>query len=183
MSIKISILGHSGAGKSTLITRFAKGEFKELDDEKREFHITTNRGIVSFKINYQTKENIDNNILRESNGIIIIFDVTKATSFNEVCYYVQYAMEVCPGKPIVLLANKYEANIEKKVSHTQTLRLLQKCRNSGCNIKHYKISCLNNFNIEKPWIYFAKQHFNDDNTHYVEGIPLIPPEVTVLPGI
>ena len=114
--IKISLLGEAAAGKTSLVERYNKGAF---DDE---ISSTIGSSFVRHEIQVEGKsyrlEFWDTagsekyhatipTILRSTNGILLLFDLTSENSFNKVNYWVDFLNQHIPPKtPIFLIGNK-----------------------------------------------------------------------------
>jgi small GTP-binding protein len=125
---KLLIVGESGVGKTCMLLRFAdntfEGDFlstigvdfkvKEmvLDSKKIKLQIWDSAGQERFR-------NITNSYYRNSNGIIIVYDVTSRDSFDKVTDWIQEVRRYVPTVPLIVVGNKCDL-IEKRQVPTET---------------------------------------------------------------
>ncbi|CAO3671716.1 unnamed protein product [Rhizopus stolonifer] len=159
---KLLLIGDSGVGKSCLLLRFA-------DDTYTESYISTIG--VDFKIRTIELEGktvklqiwdtagqerfrtITSSYYRGAHGIIVVYDVTDADSFNNVKQWLQeidrYAAE---GVNKLLVGNKSDL-IDKKAVETDQAKEFA----DGLNIPLLETSAKDATNVEQAFLTMAKQ--------------------------
>lgn len=124
---KILMIGESGVGKSALLARFVDGNFEP--------NFISTIG-VDFKIHYMKTADTGKNIklqvwdtagqerfrtittsyYRGANGILIVYDVTDAASFEKVRYWLKELKEhVGSDMPALLIGNKIDLAKDRTV--------------------------------------------------------------------
>ncbi|KAM3599637.1 uncharacterized protein V6R79_009006 [Siganus canaliculatus] len=129
--LKIVIVGDGGCGKTSLLMVYYKGDFPEKYApsvlEKYETTITVGGKEIKLKL-YDTAGQEDYDRLRplsyqEANLILVCFDVTNPTSFENVL--IKWFPEVkhfCPNIPVVLIGCKTDLRKDKEC--TRKLRAM-----------------------------------------------------------
>uniref|UniRef100_A0A3B5L5P1 Ras homolog family member F n=1 Tax=Xiphophorus couchianus TaxID=32473 RepID=A0A3B5L5P1_9TELE len=123
--LKIVIVGDGGCGKTSLLMVYAKGDFPEkYAPSVFEKYVTTiSLGGKEIKLNlYDTAGQEDYDRLRplsyqEANLVLICFDVTNPTSFENVM--IKWYPEVkhfCRGTPVILIGCKTDLRKDKECS-------------------------------------------------------------------
>lgn len=121
--IKLLMLGDSGVGKTCLMRRYADGTFNE--------HVLSTAG-VDFAVKTITAGNkriavqiwdtagqerfhkITRTYYKGANGIVLVFDVTKKATFNNIGYWMKNIQESLEGKDkkdlpaVILVGNKVD---------------------------------------------------------------------------
>jgi small GTP-binding protein len=134
MKLKVSLLGSSGAGKSTIM-RYLAG-FPHADD------IASTVGVDTVVIDVDNKDylikvylwdtagqeifrTIIKSYYRNSKGIILVFDVTEARTFQDVEIWLNEIKVNCRDEDLViaLVANKIDLVEKRKVSIEQAKKL------------------------------------------------------------
>ncbi|XP_028273567.1 rho-related GTP-binding protein RhoF [Parambassis ranga] len=121
--LKFVIVGDGGCGKTSLLMVYAKGDFPEkYAPSVFEKYVTTiSLGGKEIKLNlYDTAGQDDYDRLRplsyqEANLILVCFDVTNPTSFENV--HIKWFPEVkhfCPNTPVILIGCKTDLRKDKE---------------------------------------------------------------------
>ncbi|GAN08463.1 GTP-binding protein ypt1 [Mucor ambiguus] len=165
---KLLLIGDSGVGKSCLLLRFA-------DDTYTESYISTIG--VDFKIRTIELEGktvklqiwdtagqerfrtITSSYYRGAHGIIVVYDVTDADSFNNVKQWMQeidrYAAE---GVNKLLVGNKSDLTDKKVVEYTEAKASLDCCEFAdSITIPFLETSAKDSTNVEQAFLTMAKQ--------------------------
>ncbi|KAK4535972.1 hypothetical protein CDCA_CDCA06G1997 [Cyanidium caldarium] len=160
---KLLLIGDSGVGKSCLLLRFAEGSFSssymstigvdfkiksiQLDDGKVvKLQIWDTAGQERFRT-------ITSSYYRGAHGIIIVFDVTDAESFQNVSTWVSeiehYASEsVCK----LLVGNKTDLDEQRVVTREQAEELAHKL-----NVKYIETSAKTADHVEEAFVTMTKE--------------------------
>jgi small GTP-binding protein len=131
---KIAILGTGGVGKSCLTLRFITNQFCEDYDATIE---DSYRKAIEVDGTIEQLEIIDtagqeeffsliDGWIRESDGIILVYDITNMQSFDELSYFYDRIVQ-CKDTydvPLVMVGNK--CDLEAKVSELQAKMLASK---------------------------------------------------------
>jgi len=122
---KIIILGDSGVGKSCLLLKFSENKFDQfsiatigiefkvkhikIDDKKIKLHIWDTSGQEKFNA-------LTRSYYRDSDGIIIVYDVTNQDSFKNINKWVNEIYSYVKDPTIILIGNKTDLVSERKIS-------------------------------------------------------------------
>ena len=114
--VTLSILGESRVGKTCLCSAFFGLEFvndslSTIGIEKLSKEMTMSDGnVVNIKIwdtaGQERFQSISIKTVRYSKGVIVVFDVTKKSTFEKVSDWIEKIKEVSEDIPIVLFGNK-----------------------------------------------------------------------------
>jgi len=159
---KLLLIGDSGVGKSCLLLRFA-------DDTYTESYISTIG--VDFKIRTIELEGktiklqiwdtagqerfrtITSSYYRGAHGIIVVYDITDAESFNNVKQWLsEIERFACEGVNKLLVGNKSDLVQKRAVSTEQAKQLAD-----TLNIPFLETSAKNATNVEKAFLTMAAE--------------------------
>jgi small GTP-binding protein len=132
---KISIIGDKAVGKTALIDRYANQKFEKDYIATMGVNITI-KDIVLAKNKIQLMlwdigasekwMNVRNMFYKGSNGIILVYDVTRPTTFLNITHYLQDMEETIQKKiPFVLIGNKTDLRDLKKIPAENAKDLLK----------------------------------------------------------
>lgn len=126
IGIKISIIGENKVGKSCICERFVNNTFVE------EYKETVNGGYYQRRITCEGidvklmifditgseyRRSIEGSYIKNSNGIVIVYDATNRESFNKLDYWIKFARDCCnPFIKIIIVACKNDLSSKKVVS-------------------------------------------------------------------
>ncbi|KAG8193474.1 hypothetical protein JTE90_023726 [Oedothorax gibbosus] len=112
---KVILVGESGVGKTSFVVRLAESKFQnvyestvgvdckkvrvDVEGTPVDLHIWDTAGQERFK-------SIINRFFRSSDGAIVMYDVTKQLTFDEVPWWLKETREHLTGIPIFLVGNK-----------------------------------------------------------------------------
>ena len=149
----IQLLGDSGVGKTAYISRFVTGHFITQ-------HVPTADATYTVKFSKKWYEPSDYfytfNIFEgeskhQSDGAIIMFDVTNLLSFQSALnLYTQYHA-LYPHNPIVIVGNKAEIRGRKRKVKNKIWYCI-----ASRKIPYYDVSAKSNYNTEKPFMMLAQ---------------------------
>ncbi|MFX1457702.1 MAG: ADP-ribosylation factor-like protein [Promethearchaeota archaeon] len=132
LSFKISVIGDDGTGKDKFINLFAKKQFLEGRDS--ELGVTSFKGSLTIETEKGQQECIINlwelkikkkfdtsyaSYLSESQGILLIFDLTNRKSFENLQNWIEKIKEKTQIKASVLLIGNKEKSKEFDISPTE----------------------------------------------------------------
>jgi len=183
---KCLLVGCGGVGKKTLLNSIGKAPFAELLETKYvatlgvEVHplvFYTNRGPIKFNV-WDTAGQEKFGGLRDRYYIqgecaIIMFDVTSRVSYQPVPSWHGDVTRVCGNIPIVLCGNKVDIKDRKvKVKHITFHRKKE-------NTMYKDISAKSNYNVEKPFLWFARKVSGDGKLFFVAPLAVYPPKALI----
>ena len=156
IDLKITIVGNSGVGKTSIIHKFIDRNF----DERTTATISAVFKTKKIKIDPFTEANLriwdtagqerfrslTPNYLRGSNGILVVFDLTKKNSFEELDKWMEIIREVIAENKIekILVGNKSDLpEEEKEVSNEMATKYADEH-----NMKYFSVSAKEGINID-----------------------------------
>ena len=152
--LRILTLGNHNVGKSCFIIRYTEEKFQEsylmtvgfdikmkdivLKDKKYTIALIDTAGQERFK-------SIAYNVIKNADGIILMYDITKQASYDSISEWMKNIREVQPKDfPIVLLGNKIDLEEKRDISKEEGEELAQKYE-----LPFYETSNKTGENIEK----------------------------------
>ena len=154
--INLILLGESGFGKTSIMMRFVNNEFVDkksstigidyyikhmkYKDKTYSIQIFDTAGQEKFK-------SLTKSYYRMGNGFFIIFDLTNDDSLNAVKFWIEDVKENFENPKFVILGNKDDLQIDKKLSDDIIKEQLEKYK----DIIYIKISAKNDTNIEQAF--------------------------------
>ena len=150
--LKIVILGGSTVGKTSIFIRYFQKEFKTAIatmgvDFKMKFFKFEGKKI---KVNYidtagQEKfRSISQNYLKGTDGVILVFDITKKETFDLINYWEDFIKKNSkPNIGKILFGNKLDLENEREVEYEEGKNLANKL-----NCEYYEGSAKTGENIE-----------------------------------
>lgn len=175
---KVSIIGDSGVGKSSLLVKYTDDVFNQqfnstigvdfrskifkYGDKNIKLQIWDTTGQERFRP-------IVSNFYAECNGIIIVYDVSNRTSFNNVISWLRdIEYNKPPFIPVILVGNKIDINIEdRKISYKEGLEFAIKHK-----INFIETSAKDNINVEDVFLKIAKEmklnYINNDGLNVLQ---------------
>jgi small GTP-binding protein len=166
---KISIIGDKAVGKTALIDRYVNQKFEEDYIATMGVNITIkdimldekNIQLMLWDIGGSEKwMNVRNMFYKGSNGIILVYDVTRPTTFLNITHYLQDMEETVQKKiPFVLIGNKGDLKELKKLPAENAKDLL-KASNA---VAFFETSAKMGDNVENAFQLIAEAVFNQLN--------------------
>ena len=162
MPIKIMVLGNTAVGKTSFILKYTENTFQEvhlstMGIDYKEKHIIIEgkkyRLSVYDTTGQERYKSLAFSLIKNTDGIILIYDVTNESSFKAVPDWIQSAREKKgENYPMIILGNKIDLEDERKVKTEDGEELAQKY---GLNF--YEISNKENVNIENAILTLVKK--------------------------
>ena len=117
--IKIVIIGDSGVGKTNFIFQFTEGRFSPLhvatvgfDYKSRIVKLPTSKKRVKLQIwdtaGQERYMALNKSIFQKVQGIIIMYDLTNRSTFDNLNKWFNLASQSASNKPKILVANKLD---------------------------------------------------------------------------
>jgi small GTP-binding protein len=155
-NFKLAILGKESVGKSSIIYRYINNKFKEeelttIGAAYNVFYPRKYNGKVKLEIwdtaGQERYKSLVPMYYRNSQIIIITFDITDIDTFNEAKYWVNHIKENTFNNPhIALFGNKKDLENKRQISIDEAV-YYAKCN----NIYYYEISALNGYGVNSSF--------------------------------
>ena len=124
--IKIVIIGDSGVGKTNFIFRFTEGRFSPLhvttvgfDYKSKIIKLPTSKKKVKLQIwdtaGQERYMALNKNIFQKVQGIIVMYDLTTRSSFDNLSKWFALIAQNASNKPKVLVANKLDLAEDNRI--------------------------------------------------------------------
>ena len=162
MPIKIMVLGNTAVGKTSFILKYTENTFQEvhlstMGIDYKEKHIIIDgkkyRLSVYDTTGQERYRSLAFSLIKNTDGIILIYDVTNESSFKAVPDWIQSAREKKgENYPMIILGNKIDLEDERKVKTEDGEELAQKY-----GLDFYEISNKENVNIENAILTLVKK--------------------------
>ena len=162
MPIKIMVLGNTAVGKTSFILKYTENTFQEvhlstMGIDYKEKHIIIEgkkyRLSVYDTTGQERYRSLAFSLIKNTDGIILIYDVTNESSFKAVPDWIQSAREKKgENYPMIILGNKIDLEDERKVKTEDGEELAQKY-----GLDFYEISNKENVNIENAILTLVKK--------------------------
>lgn len=121
---KVILVGESGVGKTSFVIRFADSRFQNVYESTvgvdcKKVQVTVDETPVYLQIwdtaGQERFKSIVNRFFRSADGAIIMYDVTKKETFDEVPWWIKETKEHLTGIPIFLVGNKNDDGSQPEV--------------------------------------------------------------------
>ena len=162
--IRISMLGDSSVGKTSIINAFLNVEFNNtllsnIGIEKTEAKMKMKDGnemkiIIWDTAGQERFHSISTGTIKNSQGIVVSFDVTNKKTFLNVKRWLEDIREVNDKIPIVLFGNKCDI-IENREVEEEEAQIFAK----NNNLSYFETSAKENINIKEGFIKIAEDAY------------------------
>mmetsp|Transcript_2990 Transcript_2990/g.9118 ORF Transcript_2990/g.9118 Transcript_2990/m.9118 type:complete len:200 (+) Transcript_2990:112-711(+) len=159
---KLILVGDGGVGKTTFVKRHLTGEFEKkyvatLGVEVHPLVFHTNRGPIKFNVwdtaGQERFRTITSSYYRGAHGIIVVFDVTDAESFNNVKQWLhEIDRYACQNVKKLLVGNKCDLASKRAVPSEQAVEFAE-----SLGVEYLETSAKNSTNVEKAFTTMAGQ--------------------------
>ena len=166
LNLKVILLGDSTVGKTSIFTQYIKKEFKistlatiGMDNTKKTIKLdgrTINLSILDTPGN-PTFRNITKNSIRNSDIIIIVFDITNKNSFENLEKWYNFVKEMLDIDKIVvgIAANKNDLEEKSEVTPDEYNSFSQ-----NYNVDVFSVSAINYSIIEEMFFKLTEKYYN-----------------------
>jgi small GTP-binding protein len=162
--INLVTLGESSVGKSSIINRYTQNIFNfsfvsTIGIEFRRKTITINNNVVEIKIwntaGQELYRSVQKQYYRNSDGILLIFDVTNMKSFNLLESWIREIKNETSRDEVVIVGNKID--LENRVVEDEDI---QKFCNKN-NYKFFTTSAATGENINECFEYIINEAYKN----------------------
>ncbi|EAR92890.1 Rab-family small GTPase (macronuclear) [Tetrahymena thermophila SB210] len=171
--VKLLILGESSVGKTALLNRFAQNEFIptssstgmdyaikmiEIDNKKVQLSVWDTAGQERYR-------SITFNLYKDSQGILLVFDLTNAKTFQTLEKWMQLIKaNINEGFQIALIGTKCDLTDQIVVNRDMINEFLDKY---DFQFEYFETSSLTNINISECFIHLATKVFRANEELYL----------------
>ena len=180
--IRLAILGDSTVGKTSIINVFLNMEFAQLmvtsvGKDKYDTQMVMKDGNEMKLIIWDTAgqerfHSIAISTIKNSQGIVITFDITKRKTFDNVLLWLKEIRSNSELIPVVLFGNKCDLETERKVTKQEAEDLAQKNR-----MTYFETSAKEDINIKEGFNYLAESAYQKFGGPSQVGVELNKKEV------
>lgn len=133
-SKKICLIGDISVGKTSLVRRFIESRFDE--NYLSTIGVTVSRKALAIQLEKNIAEmtlliwdfaggeqfnRVVRNYYQGASGAFFVCDVTRSTSIEAISHYVEQFIDVNPGRPSVILANKIDL-VSDRTAHNELMK-------------------------------------------------------------
>ena len=166
LNLKVILLGDTTVGKTSIFTQYIKKEFKistlatiGMDNTKKTIKLdgrTINLSILDTPGN-PTFRNITKNSIRNSDIIIIVFDITNKNSFENLEKWYNFVKETLDIDKIVvgIAANKNDLEEKSEVTPDEYNSFSQ-----NYNVDVFSVSATDHSIIEEMFLKLTEKYYN-----------------------
>ena len=117
---KVVLIGEGGVGKTSTLNRFVKNQFQEqyiltigANFMKKEvkFKKATANLIIWDMAGQKRFESFRKNFYTDTSGALLIFDLTRADTYNRLEHWIKELNENAGEVPFILIGNKFSGSI------------------------------------------------------------------------
>jgi small GTP-binding protein len=152
--MRISLLGDSGVGKTCIINKYLFDQFSETHNssvgiEKIDKKVKMNDGnelkvIIWDTAGQERFKAMSTNTVKGSQGIVLVFDITKKTTFESLPEWIKETKNIKDNIPIVLFGNKCDLLEESVVDNDEAMKFAK-----DNDMDYFETSAKQNINIEQ----------------------------------
>ena len=164
--IKICILGDSGVGKTNLVIRFTENCFSlnipptiGYDYKSKKINIKDSNKEAKLQIwdtaGQERYLSLSKTIFQKVNGVILVYDITKKDSFDNIPKWIKIINEYNSTLPIILVGNKTDKIDERIITTEEGKQLADEYK-----MDFIESSALNGENVEKIFTQFGNELVN-----------------------
>ena len=176
-SIKIILLGDVSVGKTAIINRYIDGKFDDnysctINVQSRKKKISFNQDIsIEMSIwdtcGEEKYRALTRQYYRESNGILLVFDLSNNKTFLNLKKWIKEIKEVAPKNVIVILAGN-KVDLKRDVNKEEVEKFSEEN-----NLIYYEISAKDGINVDFAFENLAKviiENINDESENRLKEI-------------
>jgi len=124
--VKLVIVGDSGVGKTNFIFQFTEGRFSALhvttvgfDYKSKIIKLPSSKKRVKLQLwdtaGQERYMSLNKNIFQKVQGIILMYDLTNRSSFDNIYKWLNLLSQNASNKPKILVANKLDLALESRI--------------------------------------------------------------------
>ena len=151
--MRLSFLGDSGVGKTCIINKYLYDKFSETHNssiglEKNEKKLKMNDGnelkvIIWDTAGQERFKSMSTNTVKGAQGIVLVFDIAKKSTFDNLPKWIKEIKEIKDNIPIVIFGNKCDLVEEIDVDNDEAMNFAK-----DNDMEYFETSAKKNINIE-----------------------------------
>ena len=155
-NISLITLGEGQVGKTSIIYRYIDDTFTSnylatigIDSKFKKIKLSSGEEInvkILDTAGQERFQSIAANYIKKADGIIFVYDITKAFTFTSLEKWLNNLDEVTNDRPCLLIGNKSDMNDQRQVSKEEGMEFTKKFKNET---HFYETSCKTGENVEK----------------------------------
>ena len=173
--VKILVIGDFNVGKTNFILQFAEAQFIEnamstvgFDLKSRVLKV----GSDNIKIQVwdtagqERYQSISKGLFQKVQGIIIVYDITNFSSFENISNWIHSINDKCGNMPILIIGNKSDKEDEREVSTEEGKEFANER-----GLLFIEVSAKTGKNIKEAFLLLVKKILQGGQS-YIEGMSL-----------
>ena len=162
---RILIVGDGGCGKKSYISKLSTGDMENNLEKhncgsfySKNINFSTNKGPITFECIVCDQESYNFSIV---SGVILMFDFSRKCTYKNIPVHHLDIRRIHENIPIILCGNKLDI-MDKKI-----LNLKDVIFHRRKELEYYSLSCKTDYNLEKPFLCFAKKFLKDEDIEFL----------------
>lgn len=187
MMIKMAVLGDTAVGKTNLLNCFVHKKFDSrykstIGSDFVSKNMTVDGSEVLLQLwdtaGQERFSSLGVAYLRGSEALILVFDVTNQESFEHLSSWMEEFVSACGKKPIVLLGNKCDGDLDPTRRAITTATAKRWCQLNG-DITYFETSARDSINVDTAFEYIAQQAFRERKNQQAQDSMSLPDPMRV----
>ena len=155
-NVSLITLGEGQVGKTSIIYRYIDDTFTSnylatigIDSKFKKIKLASGEEIkvkILDTAGQERFQSIAANYIKKADGIVFVYDITKAYTFTNLEKWLSNIDEVANDKPCLLIGNKSDMNDKREVSKEEGMEFTKKFKKET---QFYETSCKTGENVDK----------------------------------
>ena len=155
-NVNLITLGEGQVGKTSIIYRYIDDTFTSnylatigIDSKFKKIKLASGEEIkvkILDTAGQERFQSIAANYIKKADGIVFVYDITKAYTFTNLEKWLSNIDEVANDKPCLLIGNKSDMNDKREVSKEEGMEFTKKFKKET---HFYETSCKTGENVDK----------------------------------
>ena len=155
-NVSLITLGEGQVGKTSIIYRYIDDTFTSnylatigIDSKFKKIKLASGEEIkvkILDTAGQERFQSIAANYIKKADGIVFVYDITKACTFTNLEKWLSNIDEVANDKPCLLIGNKSDMNDKREVSKEEGMEFTKKFKKET---HFYETSCKTGENVDK----------------------------------
>ena len=185
--IKMAVLGDTAVGKTNLLNCYVHKKFDSrykstIGSDFVSKSVTIDGSNATLQLwdtaGQERFSSLGVAYLRGSEALILVFDVTNQESFEHLSSWMEEFVSACGKKPIVLLGNKCDGDLDPSRRAITTATAKRWCQLNG-DITYFETSARDSINVDTAFEYIAQQAFRERKNQQAQDEMALPDPMRV----